>query len=1023
MREDTLLRAGGAGIASHPPFEAPLVGRTAELGSLVASFDQTVHSGQPRCVVVEGAPGIGKSRLTRELVTATRDAFPGTTILYGRCPPPGSGGSNWAPAEMLRHAFGIGAELTPHEVDARLMSGVSQALEPLGLPQRELVRTAQALAASAGMLIPGNPYDRAEPRDVQSAIVRAWARLFNGFARAGNVLVVLEDIHWASASGCYLIDGVTRSLSGPLLHMFTTRPGLRELRPGFLVEDSIDWIRLAPLSVDACAALVEGLLGDDQVPPDLVSPIVARSEGNPFYVEETVRHMVQVGALRKERGRWQADVQPGARVMPDTLASVMAARIAALPVSDRRVLQEAAVIGRDFWEGALQSVLGDAGLDRTLRNLSERGLILLRTQSTIQGHTEWTFKHVLVRDAAYDTLGDAARARSHAAVGAWLADLPPETVDEVTELIAMHFHRATELGGSDAWDPVHTEVVRSTAFRRLIHAGDRARQRSALDRAGELHRAALGLATSASEQARAQAALAQDLEYGLAGQAGLDQYRRARETATQAGLPEGDRARICLGMGRLLGLRWGGFPSRQDPAELDEVIDEGLRLANDPETRSWLLGVRAAAGLRWSGWAPPDPRPVEERLQAAAASLDGARRLELANLEGIATNVRGYLQHAAGRYDDALATLRSLGSTVEQIESPYLRALTSMWVSLALADLAGDYAEAVVHARRSLETGRDRSAHERLHGTWIVMWCDYHLGDWGEVREIASEHLDVLPTLGPSCCPYLKAGPMVAALALAHGGAIGDAQALLDRIAPDDSEPGLPEALRARVLIAIGRPSEGERLARAMLDGGRRPSLEQNDHETHALIEALIALEDWAALVDVLPSARSRARGLSILAPVCDRAEAMALVAGGSPDRAVPLLRRAAAWFERSRVPFELVRTQTLLAPLVPEGDRLLADAIEAAGPILDAPAAAADVPTVPLCMPGQDELSAREREILALVAQGHDNAQIASELVLSLRTVERHVSNIYLKLGLEGRTARAAAVTWAHRHGMAGPG
>jgi predicted ATPase len=631
----------GVGTVASPAIEGPFVGREQELDQLVQARDETIRTRTPKVVVIDGAPGIGKSRLVRELFAATRATLPVTTILHGRCPPPGSGGSNWAPAEMLCNAFGLGAELTPHELDARLASGVARALEPLGLPPREVTRTTQALAASAGILIPGNPYDRAEPRDVQSAIVRAWARLFNGYARAGSVLVVLEDIHWASASGCYLIDGVTRALSGPLLHLFTTRPGLREARPGFLVEESIDWIGLAPLSVDACAGLISGLLGGGEVSSDVVSPIVARSEGNPFYLEEAVRHLVQMGALRRDDERWHAEPRTGGRAMPDTLASVMAARIDGLPVADRRVLQEAAVIGQDFWEGALRSVLGEAGLDRRLRNLSEQGLVLPHEQSSIPGQSEWTFKHVLVRDAAYDTLTDPARARSHAAVGAWLADLPPETVDQVSEMIAMHFLRATELGGTDAWDPAHREVVRATAMRRLLHAGDRARQRSALDRAAELHQAALGISTSATERARAQSALAQDLEYGLAGAPALDQYRLARQTAIQAGLPDEDRARICLGMGRLLGLRWGGFPSRQDPAELDELVDEGLRLATDPETRAWLLAIKAATGLRWSGWAPRDPRPVDERLQAAEAALDGARRLDVSNHEGLVNNVRG----------------------------------------------------------------------------------------------------------------------------------------------------------------------------------------------------------------------------------------------------------------------------------------------------------------------------------------------------------------------------------------------
>jgi DNA-binding NarL/FixJ family response regulator len=455
---------------------------------------------------------------------------------------------------------------------------------------------------------------------------------------------------------------------------------------------------------------------------------------------------------------------------------------------------------------------------------------------------------------------------------------------------------------------------------------------------------------------------------------------------------------------------------RQDPAELDEVIGEGLRLANDPESRGWLLALKAAAGLRRSGWAARDPIAIDERLDAAATALEGAERSGDANLAGIILHVKGYLQHDAGRHDEAIATIRRLGELAGRIESRYLSGLSSMWTSLALADLAGDYAGALVHARNSLEIGRTRTPHERLHGTATVMWCAYHLGDWATVRELLDEHLAALTLMTPACCPYVRAGPMVGALALAHGGDVDRAREVTDGMEPDLAQPGLPEALRARVLVAIGRPAEGERLARTMVDGGRRASVEENDHETHALIEALLAQDDWAALDGLLPAARQRARALRILGPVCDRAEAMALVAHGSHERAVPLLRRAADWFASSRVPFELARTMTLLAPLVPDGDRVLAEAIQTAESLLGP--RSVDVSSAPQ-PPAPDELSPREREILALVADGRENSDIAAELVLSQRTVERHVSNIYLKLGLEGRTARAAAVAWAHRHGV----
>ena len=1014
MANDSYPAAGATERVEYAAYEASFVGRDRELARLVSTLRDTEATGRPRFLVVEGEPGIGKSRLVRELGAIARTSAPSSTILMAGCPPRGPGVSNCAPAEMLRGAFGIDADLPTSDLKAAFVGAAGRALEPLGLSRRDVVRTAQALATSAGILLPGNAYDRAEPRDVQAAIIRAWSRLFEGYARRGTTVVLLEDIHWAGAEFQTLIAGVVPTLVGPVFHVVTTRPGLREQRPGFLDGPDIEWLALSPLSASASEALVSSLLGGPHLGAELSPTIIARAEGNPFFLEEAVRHLIDAGALRREASGWRAVNDRQTAAIPGSVESVLAARIEALPLDERRVLQEAAVAGAVFWEGMLHHVVGDARIAARLERLAERGLITSRAESSLPGQVEWQFKHELVRDAVYGTMSARRRAQSHAAVAGWLTGIAPDPADEVAEMVATHELTAVEQDDGGAWQPAERELIRSTAVRHLLYAGDRARHRTALDRAVELHEAALRIAVTGAERARSLAALAQDHEFGLAGIPALQLYRQARAAAREAGLPDDERARICIGMGRLLALRWGGFPARQDPAELDEAVAEGLRLANDPESRAWLLALKSAAGLRRSGWAPRDPIPIGERLEAATASLGEADRLGDPNLAGIVLHVRAYLEHDAGRYAEALATLDRLAELVEEIESPFMRGLSSMWISLALADQAGAYTAAVSHARRSLDIGRTRTAHERMHGTMSVMWCAYHLGDWATVHDLLDEHLTALSTMSPACCPYLRAGPMVGALALAQGGDLDRALVLAGQMEPDLTEPGLPEALLARLLVATGDPDGGERIARSMLDGGRRPSLEQNDHETLALIEAMVAKEDWEGLREVLGPARRRSRALAILQPMCDRAEAIALVSEGSPNLAVPLLRRAADWFARSRVPFELARTMTLLAPLVPDGDRLLTEAMVTAEPLLDT--LRAEVVAVGDAA-AAGELSPREREILALVSDGRDNAEIAAQVVLSQRTVERHVSNIYLKLGLEGRTARAAAVAWALRH------
>jgi DNA-binding NarL/FixJ family response regulator len=260
-------------------------------------------------------------------------------------------------------------------------------------------------------------------------------------------------------------------------------------------------------------------------------------------------------------------------------------------------------------------------------------------------------------------------------------------------------------------------------------------------------------------------------------------------------------------------------------------------------------------------------------------------------------------------------------------------------------------------------------------------------------------------------CPYMRSGPLIGALIACHLGDAGRARELLGQVEMTDDEPGLPEALRARVLVALGEAEEGAAAAQRIIDSGRLASLEENEHEAVALIEALHALRGWDRLRAFLPDARRRSQSLAILGPVCDRAEGTVAAAEGDTERAIELLQRAVAGFERLGVPFEIARTKALLANELPDGDAMLAEATAAAESLLGRPIEAA-----PLTTPAPDGsgLSEREREILALIGEGISNQEIADRLVLSPRTVERHVSNIYIKLGLEGRSSRAAAAAYA---------
>jgi DNA-binding NarL/FixJ family response regulator len=350
-----------------------------------------------------------------------------------------------------------------------------------------------------------------------------------------------------------------------------------------------------------------------------------------------------------------------------------------------------------------------------------------------------------------------------------------------------------------------------------------------------------------------------------------------------------------------------------------------------------------------------------------------------------------------------------------------------MYVTVAIADIDGAYSDALPLARSCLDLGRKLSPHEYAHGTAAVLWCLYHLGDWAETSQLVEEHLAAVRGTDVFFCPYMRSGPVIGALIAAHLGDFDRANELLGQVEMSDDEPGLPEALRARVLIALGEAEQGVAAAQAMIDDERRlASVEENDHEVVALVEGLQALGEWDRLRSFLPEARRRSASLAILVPTCDRAEGMVAAADGAVDQAIELLRRAVAGFERLGVPYEIARTKALLANVLPDGDSMLTEAMamaeslfaetRAAGPQGEAAAPPATRDTSP-----DSQLTEREREVLGLIGEGISNQQIADRLVLSPRTVERHVSNIYLKLGLEGSSARAAAASHAVRSSLKG--
>jgi DNA-binding SARP family transcriptional activator len=901
--------------------ETPFVGRRHELNRLTGLLEEAIGTGTSRLALVYGTAGIGKSRLVRELFAVVRERHPEVAVLKGRCLAAGRGITYWALGEILRDACGIALDDPVETAGERLRAGARAILAALPLPGEELDRTVFALAATAGIALPGNPLDRMEPRAVADELTRAWPRFATALAARRPTILLVEDLHWAGAPLLEMLPRLAARVAGPLLVVATARPELAEIHPGFAAgREGTTAVSLQPLPEPEATALIAGILPSVELPEALVGGIVRMAEGNPFFLEEIVLRLVDTGAVVRDGDRWRVTAEAAGISLPDTVHSLLAARIDALPPVEKRLLQEAAVVGRVFWQAPLARTLGDAGVREALLRLEDRGLVVARPTSALGGEPEFQFKHALVRDVAYAGLPKARRARAHAEHASWLEELAGERRDELVELVAYHYRSAVAGPDADlAWaeDAAAFARARARAFEALLAAGEVARRRFAIAKALEVHEQALAIAAGDLERGRALAAIGDDHEANYHGDEAFQAYGAALDRLRALPGTEPLRAGVCLKASRMAAVKWGGFRVKPAPALMERFVDEGLEVATDEETRSWLTVLKGNVGLRWA-WSLGDPLPLAERVRFAAAAVQVAETLGNPALLSQAYRTYGLLQSTAGAWDVTVTMARRDVLVADRLEATE-QAFALFWNALFLMEVAGELAGVVGYAEQSLQVARALSPHELMHSTYTVMSTYCLAGRWAELDALATEHLEALAREPGIGCPYVRGGPVVAATAFAHQGRLDRAAELAATLTPDLDKPGLAEALLARYHVARGDPLAGRELAERIV--GRSVYAEENAFEVLAMLDALAALEQWDALLAFLPRARAASRGLALAGPASDRAEGLARAAAGDRPAAEALLRGALDAFGRMGAVFEAALTGERLAAVASDAD------------------------------------------------------------------------------------------------------
>jgi class 3 adenylate cyclase len=372
------------------------VGRDSELDRLDTAYRDVVAEGAPRTVTILAEAGVGKSRLTEEFLASVGNE---ALVLSGRCLPYGRGITFWALGEIVRKAAGVTDDDSPSVALERIAAAVSGDAE-----------VAERLAAAVGLVERSFPLEE---------VFFAARRFFELLARAQPVVAVWEDLHWAEATLLELIERVARDSAGSVLVMCTARPTFLEVWQRGLPGDVID---LQPLSEEAIDQFVEGLLGDSSVDAAVRRRIIDASEGNPLYAEQMFSTLVDDGVLRQQMdGGWVVDGSVEDLSIPPTIHALLTARLDGLRLEERAVVDVASVIGLEFAQDAVESLVPDevrAELAQRLEALMKKRLVR-QTRTHDEAARMYRFDHILIRDAAYAGLLKRRRAGLHEQFADW----------------------------------------------------------------------------------------------------------------------------------------------------------------------------------------------------------------------------------------------------------------------------------------------------------------------------------------------------------------------------------------------------------------------------------------------------------------------------------------------------------------------------------------------------------------------------------------------------------------------------